>query len=158
VKDIVFPIQMPNGRVLLGGIVIDITQEKLVREGLLQHQSQLEKLVRQRTSELEKLNENLKKANMALSVQKEELQNTLENLHKTQTQLVQSEKMASLGILVAGVAHEINNPVNFINSSLSGIKTTLITWQTIFNFITNSNVNQAKYGAKLEIKREEAGP
>ncbi len=125
VKDIIFPIQMPNGRILLGGVVIDVTQEKLVKDGLLQHQSQLEKLVKKRTRELEKLNENLKKANLALGVQKTELQTTLENLHKTQTQLVQSEKMASLGILVAGVAHEINNPVNFINSSLSGIKNNL---------------------------------
>ncbi|MBF2005461.1 response regulator [Chlorogloeopsis fritschii PCC 9212] len=48
-----------------------------------------------------------------------ELQQTLQELQQTQTQLVQSEKMSSLGQLVAGVAHEINNPVNFIYGNLT---------------------------------------
>ncbi len=51
----------------------------------------------------------------------EDLQSTLENLKATQDQLVQSEKLASLGQLTAGIAHEIQNPLNFVNnfSSLS---------------------------------------
>ena len=51
----------------------------------------------------------------------EDLQNTLQNLKDTQDQLVQSEKLASLGALTAGIAHEIQNPLNFVNnfSSLS---------------------------------------
>ena len=44
------------------------------------------------------------------------IETTLEKLKQTQSQLIQSEKMASLGMLTAGIAHEINNPVNFINS------------------------------------------
>lgn len=47
------------------------------------------------------------------------LQKTLEELHRAQLQLVQNEKMSSLGQLVAGIAHEINNPVNFITGNLS---------------------------------------
>ncbi|MBM0743022.1 hybrid sensor histidine kinase/response regulator [Phormidium sp. CLA17] len=47
-----------------------------------------------------------------------ELEQTLQELRHTQMQLVQSEKMSSLGQLVAGVAHEINNPVNFIHGNL----------------------------------------
>ncbi|MBN3896360.1 MAG: MCP four helix bundle domain-containing protein [Nostoc sp. NOS(2021)] len=49
----------------------------------------------------------------------QELQQVLETLLKTQSQLVQTEKMSSLGQLVAGVAHEINNPVNFIHANVT---------------------------------------
>jgi signal transduction histidine kinase len=63
---------------------------------------ELETLVAERTKEI--------------TMQKEELELTLENLHTTQAQLVQSEKMASLGELTAGIAHEIQNPLNFVNN------------------------------------------
>lgn len=52
----------------------------------------------------------------ALTQQKEELEKTLEQLKVTQQQLIQSEKLASLGELTAGIAHEIQNPLNFVNN------------------------------------------
>ena len=50
--------------------------------------------------------------------QAQELHQTLQELKETQTQLIQTEKMSSLGQLVAGIAHEINNPVNFIHGNV----------------------------------------
>ncbi|WP_167616830.1 ATP-binding protein [Maribellus sediminis] len=61
-------------------------------------------------------NKQKQKANIKLKAQKEEIQTTLEQLEATQTQLIQSEKMASLGELTAGIAHEIQNPLNFVNN------------------------------------------
>jgi signal transduction histidine kinase len=66
-----------------------------------------------------------KKANTLLSQQKNELEKTLTSLRTTQNQLVQSEKMASLGEMTAGIAHEIQNPLNFVNN-FSELNTELI--------------------------------
>jgi two-component system NtrC family sensor kinase len=67
-----------------------------------QQNQMLDKLVAERTAELTK--------------QKDELQQTLDLLQTTQQQLIQSEKLASLGELTAGIAHEIQNPLNFVNN------------------------------------------
>jgi two-component system, NtrC family, sensor kinase len=58
----------------------------------------------------------LQKQKQEIDVQKLKVEKTLEELKTTQTQLIQSEKMASLGELTAGIAHEIQNPLNFVNN------------------------------------------
>ncbi len=70
-------------------------------------------------------NKQKQKANTILEAQKQEIENTLGELKATQKQLIQSEKMASLGELTAGIAHEIQNPLNFVNN-FSEVNTELI--------------------------------
>ncbi len=77
-------------------------KEDEINRAIAERKVELEVLVAERTAELTK--------------QKEELETTLEELRATQEQLIHSEKMASLGELTAGIAHEIQNPLNFVNN------------------------------------------
>ncbi len=90
----------------------DYTQElQLARQSL-------EQRVEERTQELELARQNLEHR---VEERTQELQKILQDLKETQGQLIQSEKMSSLGQMVAGIAHEINNPVNFIYGNIQCI-------------------------------------
>jgi tetratricopeptide (TPR) repeat protein len=76
----------------------------------------------QQNEEIVTQKDHLAMLNNELEKQKYELNNTLNELTQAQTHLVQSEKMASLGQLTAGVAHELNNPINFISASIKPLQ------------------------------------
>ena len=78
--------------------------------------------LQKKNEKIESQKDYLAELNKDLENQKSELNDTLDHLTHAQTQLVQSEKMASLGQVTAGVAHELNNPLNFISSSVKPLR------------------------------------
>ncbi len=86
-------------------------------------------------------NRNKQKSNRQLLAKTTELEEAMHNLRETQAQLIQSEKMASLGELTAGIAHEIQNPLNFVNNFSEVSKELLDEMKTELD---NGNAGDAK--------------
>ena len=101
-----YELSMPKGRQEFEARLLPLRDEQLI-------------VIVRNISDRKKALAALRESEAQLRQQTEELENTLRELQHTQSQLVQSEKMSSLGQLVAGVAHEINNPVNFIYANLT---------------------------------------
>ncbi|MBE9102299.1 GAF domain-containing protein [Vacuolonema iberomarrocanum] len=112
---LMIPLETRSGR--LGAIVCSHGQPRLWSESEVEL---LEAVVDQVAIAIDQaeLYSRSRAAAAAAETQAKQLSDALENLQQTQAQLIQTEKMSSLGQMVAGIAHEINNPVNFINGNL----------------------------------------
>ncbi len=94
---------------------VDTTEREHTEAALRESRDLLENRVHERTLALQL-------ANLTLESEKTRQADLIRKLGEAQNQLLQSEKMASIGVLAAGVAHEINNPVGFVNSNLSSLQ------------------------------------
>lgn len=93
------------------------------RQKVLEHTvTERTQALKESNEELVQLNEELKQRSEEIATQRDALEKALNELKNTQSQLVQSEKMASLGQLTAGIAHEINNPINYIYAGVDSLK------------------------------------
>jgi two-component system, NtrC family, sensor kinase len=99
------------------------------------------KIVEEAKNEIAKNMFELDKQKQVIEIKNRVLNETMTNLKETQSQLIQSEKMASLGELTAGIAHEIQNPLNFVNN-FSDINTELI--EEMKEEIDKGNLEEAK--------------
>ena len=90
-----------------------------------------------------------------VTIRTEELEHALRNLQNTQSQLVNQEKMASLGQLTAGIAHEINNPINFVSSNIAPLKRDIKDIMEVINFYRETGEKEFSPSSKIEAKKLE---
>lgn len=136
--------------------VSDITKLKNYQKELNRHKDHLEDIVFERTNEIIKLNQELTSTNAELQKKTEELSQIIQMLESTQDQLIQSEKMASLGMLTAGIAHEINNPVNFISGSYQALQIQIDQMWALLNEFRDgvSSPNSRSVLSEIEAKHK----
>ncbi len=128
-------------------------QKQIAQEGLIIQLKENQQLQTKVNRELE---QEVRKRTKEINQQKEELYSTLEYLKQTQSQLVQTEKMAGIGQLTAGIAHEINNPINYITAGSNALRNDINDYQRILDLyaeISKENVEE-KLSEIAQLKEE----
>ncbi len=110
---------------------------------------ELEQKVKERTAQFAAANE-------TLAQEHRELEQTLQELAETQNELLQSEKMASLGFLVAGVAHELNNPISFVHSNIDFIGDYVVRLKGLFEASEALELPEGQAQRRLDELKAEA--
>lgn len=125
------------------------------QEEALQALKENERIIREQNVVLES---KVKERTAALSESNTVLNKTLDDLKQAQSQLVESEKMASLGQLTAGIAHEINNPINFVSSNINPLKRDidmLLDAMNVIEEVSGSDLPLTEKQQKIDSYKEE---
>lgn len=126
-----------------------LSEKKIVEDKLKQAYEELELRVKERTIDLENVNTALNKRTI-------EIQEALEKLRSTQDQLIQREKLAGIGQLAAGIAHEINNPLGYVTSNMASLQQYIDNFQVLLSLYKKlrENLETTKDESILPILQE----
>ena len=112
---------------------------KSLREAMDKSKEQADRLkmqweiLNETNHELEEKSQSLEKQKSTIEKKNRDLRKTMDKLKSTQSQLIDSEKMASLGQLTAGIAHEINNPINYISAGINPLKRDMADFEALYS-------------------------
>lgn len=139
-----FPLYNAEGKITgVCGVITEVTERKIMENDIIELNTSLEEKVVERTAQLAAANEELDSANQTLLESNAQLENTLQELQDTQDKLLLSAKMAALGQLVSGIAHEINTPLGAIIAANDLMTKFISPLQNIFAFYRQLNPHES---------------